>query len=425
MITDRSGKTKTALLMLVISLVIFTGCTRKHNLTGNNWSDSRPLVTTDTTFTMGYSYGYESKVTGSESRIICGTENGIEAMAMLQFIELPDSISVVGQPTLKLIATRRSLARRSPLILSFYRINQVWSADSTALITDADLSPLPIANFTVQDTLGSNADTLTVANITIPIPNAVIEDIANGVGVDTLGMGIAIKVVNPGWLEFKSNETARGATLAFTYRNSGETTDNEYSKHPSLDSYRITGTQADLADDVWGIRNLLPQRMYFKFNLPQHIFVDSTGTQMSAQDIKRMTINKAELVLYPKNNPYYTSYLADGILKWHLSSFYPYNVTRDTLTTPVKLTDSDLEMITNTLSTTPASLIDTVGVRIDITAIMQGITSGDIENNGVVVKSLQEMKNYGNLEFWHYTDAPAGKKPYVKITYTPPYLKSR
>jgi hypothetical protein len=408
MITDRTGLAKVLWLIALITMIIITGCTRKNNLTGNNWSDARPLIAADSSFTLGYSYTQSAKVKGSEVKLLCGLDNGIEAVALMQFIDLPDSITVVGQPVLKIYAVRRSATRRNPLVLSFYRINKVWRADSTALVTDTDLVPLAITDFTVQDTVSLGGDSLSVN-----IPNAVIEEIANGAEADSLGFGIAMKVVNPGWLEIKSNEGLNGPLLAFSYTRPDAATPVEYSKRAQKDSHRITGDQDDVTDYVWSMKNLLPQRMYFKFNLPDSIFADSTGAHLSQADIKRMTINKAELVLYVKNNPYFTTASC---------GFFPYIVTRDSLTAPLVLVDENLELIVNTLSS--STIVSGDSVRIDITAIMQGFTSGDKTNRGIVVKSLQEMLNYGNIEFWHYTNAPAGKKPYVKITYTPPYLKS-
>jgi hypothetical protein len=69
--------------------------------------------------------------------------------------------------------------------------------------------------------------------------------------------------------------------------------------------------------------------------------------------------------------------------------------------------------------------VDDDSVRIDITAIIHSFTSGAKPNYGIIIKSLQEMTNFGSLEFWDFDTAPAGKKPYVRVIYTPPYLKAK
>ncbi|MBM4399469.1 MAG: hypothetical protein FJ041_03960 [Candidatus Cloacimonetes bacterium] len=62
-------------------------------------------------------------------------------------------------------------------------------------------------------------------------------------------------------------------------------------------------------------------------------------------------------------------------------------------------------------------------IKLDITAIMQGYTSGDLNNNGIVVKCISEALNFGKIEFWtDADDTPDDKKPYIKIIYTPPFL---
>lgn len=227
------------------------------------------------------------------------------------------------------------------------------------------------------------------------------------------GFNLAIKTVNGGWLEYKAAELGTyGPLLAFKYTVPDDTTHYSYSQRPVKDSYRITGTQAALAGNTWKLKNLLPQRMFFRFNLPNNIFVDQNGNTISDLDRKRMTINKAELVLFVKNNPYYNS---------KVCYFYPYRVKPDTIALPQVLSDSDLEVMPLTYSS--GRIVNVDSIKIEITPSIQAFTSGDRANNGVVVKCTSEMLNFGNLEFWHYSNAPAGKKPYIKIQYTTPFLK--
>jgi hypothetical protein len=391
---------------LLLMLVVISACTKRDNLTGDNWSGIKPKIAVDTSFVMGYSYTHDGKVKGTEQHLLTGVENGISAIAVMNFSGLPepDSMTVIEQPTLKLVASRRSPLGRTPLVLSFYKLAQNWAADSTANIEDTNISPLEIADFTVQDTIHTGGDTLTVN-----IPPALI----NSWKTDNVdGFNIIVKALNGGWLELKSNEISNGALLTFKYQAVGDTDTLEYSQRPSKDSYRITGMQDNLVDNVWNLKNLLPQRMFFRFGLPDAIFSDMNNETLDAADLKRMTINKAELVLFVKNNPYYETVKC---------FFYPYHLKADTLVSPTVLTDSNLEAITHTLST--GVVVDKDSVRIDITAITQAYTSGDKDKNGIVVKSNQEIQNFGSLEFWHYSNAPAGKKPYVRVTYTPPFLK--
>jgi len=394
------------LSLLLVLFIIISGCTKRRNLTGDNWSGVKPLIAVDSVFTMGYSYTTEGKVTGAEQHLITGADNGISAIAVVRFSGLPepDTMTVIGQPTLKLVASRRSALGRTPLALSFYKLAQNWVADSTANIDDANISPIDIADITVQDTIQTAGDTLTV--------NVPISVLQNWQTAEVEGFNLVIKAINGGWLELKSNEISNGALLSFKYQLTGSTDTLEYSQRPIIDSYRITGEQNTLSENVWKLKDLLPQRMFFRFGLPDAIFKDMNNEPLDTTDRKRMTINKAELVLFVKNNPYFST---------SKCFFYPYHVKVDTLASPAVLTDSNLESIVHSLTT--GTIVESDSVRIDITAITQAYTSGDKAKNGIVVRSAQEMQNFGNLEFWHYSDAPAGKKPYVRIAYTPPYLK--
>ena len=400
------------LTILLVLLMVMSGCTKRHNLTSDNWSNLRPLSTVDTSFVMGYSYTHDVDVTGLETQLICGSENGIEAMSILNFTGLPDSLVVIGQPTLKIIATRRSAVGANPLNLSFFKLNQDWAVDSTDVITDANITPLAVPDFTVPNTIPTGDSTITT--MFVNIPTSVIE---NWETTDVTGFNPVIKASVGQWMEMLSNEGLNGPLLHFKYHEPGDTVTYSYTSHPSKDSYRITGTQTNLSNNVWGLKNLLPQRMFFRFGLPANIFTyqDSTLSDsdniLSDTDRKRMTINKAELVLYLKNN---SSYYKDK-----KCVFYSYHVLSDTLVSPVVLTDADLEGIGNTSEYT---ITDSSFVKIDITDIVMAYTSEERANNGIVIKTKSEMQNFGKLDFWSYVDAPAGKKPYIKITYSAPYF---
>lgn len=392
------------LTLMIIIITITFACTKKDNLTGDNWSGIGPQIAIADSFNLAYSYTHEGSVKGTEGYIICGSEDDIEAISVLRFTGLQEEMTVIEQPTLKIVATRRSpLETRSPLELSFHKLNQNWAPDSTDLISDANIIPLDIPDYVVADSVSSLGDTLTV-NISADI-------IQNWETTDVTGFNLVIKAEEDGWLEFKANEIANGALLTFKYRVPDDTTTYTYNQRAYKDSYRITGTQDNLEDDL-KLKNLRPQRMYLKYTLPNTIFIDTLGVPLNTTDRQRMTINKAELILFVKDNPYYNDVVC---------YFYPYRVKKDTLAVPTVMTDSDLEAVAYTYSS--GTKITADSVKIDITAITQGFTSADLQNNGIVIKNNAEMMNFGNVEFWHYSDAPAGKKPYVKIYYTIPFLK--
>jgi hypothetical protein len=318
---------------------------------------------------------------------------------------LRDSITVTNQATLKAYINRVSTL---PLTVSLNKVVTEWAADSTYLIQDTDIQAIPLAP------VGIDSSAVKRDSVVFNLPA---ETIQGWKLTGVTGLNFALKRNSgEGWVEFKAVELSKGTALSFNYKVPGDTVTYKYSQSPTRDSYQYIGTATSLYPDSWRLKNLLPQRLYARFELPQ--FVDTEGVALSAADLKRMTINKAELVLFTKNesaNPYYQD---------KTCYFYPFNVKHETLITSpyVISTATDLERITNTISSyKKASVNDSVSIN--ITAIVQGLTSGKIAlNNGVVIVNNSELLNFGTLEFWHYSNAPAGKKPYVKVYYTAPFL---
>jgi len=124
-------------------------------------------------------------------------------------------------------------------------------------------------------------------------------------------------------------------------------------------------------------------------------------------------VNKAEIVLHIKNNDYYNSSTS--------YSLYPFNVVKDSINSPLTLLKSDYETLVYTSNS--IGIIKGDSLTVDVTPIIQAYTSGEKIPKGIMIQSFQERKNFGTLEFWDCNEStPAEKKPYIKITYTPPYL---
>ncbi len=401
------------LLWLAITLLALAGCIKKNNPTGNNWSNVRPVSLTDTLdMVAGYSFAGSGKVTGTESSLLCGDYNGIESVAFMRFTGLPAQgtfhipSSYQDSTFLALTLTKRSPAQRYPVNLSVYKLNQSWTADSTYVIQDANLTLISQSVFTVPDTV-LTAGTV----IKIPIPMAQIESWRSE--ADTLGLTLAIKTGAYSWVEMMSLETGRGPQLSFVYRKDGETNTDEikYEQRPTRDSYRLPAEEeAPLLTDRWIVDNINPSRIYMNFAIDNSWFKDMHGNVMDELQRKRTTINRAQLVLHVKNNPYYGS-----------NTTYKFRADRvnDSLdvTVPVKIEDSQLATGLKT-----EQLIRGDSLVVDITPIIQAYSSGNKVPYGIVIRSLQEMLNYGKIEFWHFEDAPPDKRPKLRLTYTPPYL---
>ncbi|OQX71957.1 MAG: hypothetical protein B6D62_00715 [Candidatus Cloacimonas sp. 4484_275] len=62
---------------------------------------------------------------------------------------------------------------------------------------------------------------------------------------------------------------------------------------------------------------------------------------------------------------------------------------------------------------------------VDVTAIVQKITSGDYENHGFLLKSIFENKDYSYVEFASKNYQEEALRPFLRIIYTPPFLDER
>ncbi len=397
-------------VLLVLMIVLISGCTRKNNLTGDNWSDIRPQVFTDSLFTLGFSYGDTVKVSGFEGSLLAGNYGGAEAVAMMRFTGLPETttLAAVSEAKLTLTLKRRSAEPRNPLTLEFKKLLWPWTADSTFAIADTSLIASGIEPFVVP-----NVPVGTDSTLTITLPAALIQNWKHS---GSTGLNLAIKTDEGGFAEFYSIDSGtQGPKLSFKYRlttDSATATMKTFESYAISDSYRVDTTISPVEANRWIFRNISPSRIFAKFAINNSKFRNMQGAALDSVALKRVTINRAELIFYVKNNPYYsnnTNY-----------SLRAFNVTRDSINSAQYLASSDYQLLS--LSSISSGRITADSVVVNITPMVQGYVSGDLENLGIMIRSLQEMQNFGELELWHFLDAPAGKKPYIRVRYTTPYL---
>ena len=397
--------------LILLGILLLSACTTKTNPTGNNWSDVRPISFRDSTsFVAGYSYPAVVSVKGNESNLLCGNWNGVEAVALMRFTGLPTEFSIPAgyqdSTYLELTLVKRSPLIRYPVNLSVYKLDQSWAAESTSLVQDAAMRLITLQEFTIPDTISSSG-----TEINIPIPTNEIEDWRSE--ADTLGLSLVVKTGAASYVEIRAAETGRGPQLRFKYRldsDTAETEDREFKSRATRDSYRLDADLAPLLPDRWVISNFQPSRIYVNFALDSTLFQDNQGNQLDPQQYRRATINHAELVLFVKENPYYGSSLQ-------------YSLRGDRMNDSLDI--ANLVEITDAQTSTgliTQSFIRGDSLVVNITPIVQAWTSGDRQNFGVVIRSLHELLNFGELELWHFSDAPAGRKPKLRVTYTPPYL---
>jgi len=403
----------TILSLLALMLIMVSGCTTKDNPTGNNWSDILPQsFTDDSSFDLGFSFGTEVEVKGDETNLLCGDFNGIEVVTVAHFSALPDSFAIPNTRSyadstwLQLTVIRQAPLRRTPTVLSIYKLDQYWKEDAASEVLDANMTQIG-ETFTLPDSVSSSG-----TDIKIPIPIEVL----NGLNAaDQDSISIVIKA-NPGsYAELRSRSTGRGPLLRFKYRaissdGSVATEDSEYSSRAIKDSYRTDAEVAPVVPDQWMISNLGPSRVFVRWVDNWNHFKDQDGTTLSEARRKQVTINKAELIFYTDDNPYYA-----GLVQYSLKAD---RVESDSITAPMQILPAHVSSGT----TTSTSFVKGDSIVVDITTHMQGFVNGKKTNRGLVIRSEQEMQNFGELGLEHFLNAPAGRKPKLRVIYTPPWL---
>ena len=403
-------------LLLVATLflaIILGGCINDHNPTGNNWSNVRPMsFTTPLDIVAGYSFPGSGSIKGTETSLVCGNYNGIESVAFVRFTGLP-SVGTFHIPEayqdstyLNLVLTRKFSESRNPVEVKIYKLNQSWAADSTNLIQDSNLSLITPQSYTITDSISSAG-----TQIKIPIPVAALEQWTSE--ADSLGLTLAIKTGENSYIEFKSRESGAGPKLHFLYRTTDENpTEKKYDQYCNKDSYRIDEETAPIITNQWILSNIPPSRIYLYFPMNFSLFQDTEGNPLNEIQLKRTTINHAELILYVKENSYYGT-----------STQYRLRADRvnDSLDINTAITVLDEQVASGIIT---QSFIRGDSLVVNITPLIQAYTSGDKMNYGIVIRSMQELINYGKIELWHFNDSstPAEKQPKLRVTYTPPFL---
>ena len=229
-------------------------------------------------------------------------------------------------------------------------------------------------------------------------------------------------------IEFYSSEgdAEYQPELRFSYK--VEESDEEFTSWSSsivYDGMFYKSTLDDLEDfEVFGdsliLRNISPTKMFIGLDIGLEDFIsysDTTGID-TPEDLNRMTVNRAELVLQAKSAKYFSSNTIYAM---------PYLMTDSSwVATPeagnIPVYEEQFEYISGT--STSSDSLENNEFRIDITETLQAyITDGDEhEGFGIIFFSARENRDFSVVRFYNQ-DAEESKKPYIELIYTPPLLR--
>ena len=410
--------------IMIMSLIMIS-CTQKDNVVGTGGSGD--IIPLDITIDHNYfseMYSYEDSCAYSNSStMVLGKYNGETAYSLLRFTSLPDSSHQITSVSISLKIKDSYEFDNTTLKLA--KINDIewyenatwwiasdstdWNGESFSDAVYTDLLPEEYQIYCEEDSINIVLDTLI-------LKDWIYEE-------DNINSGLVIySDTDDSFMEIYASEYSndKNPILTFEYRETEadilvtETIETCY----DCMIYEIDNDYAKM-DSTLIISNIQPINVYTKFEGIDSILVSvaiDSGYVNENDDIElfkqRITINRAELVLNNNNpNPNPNSYPISGSI--YLS---PYFVTTETL----NLNDQEIPLLTNDdiddlYISSSNDTLHSEQITIDITKVIQYYISGEYDNNGIVLKSLNVNDNFIHTEFDMF--------PEIRITFTPPYIE--
>ncbi|OPX29978.1 MAG: hypothetical protein B1H06_00635 [Candidatus Cloacimonas sp. 4484_143] len=408
-------------IIMIISLIMIS-CTQKDNIVGTGGSGNlTPLnVTIDqNSFTEMYSYEDSCAYSNSNTMLV-GKYEDETSYSLLRFTSLPDSFYEISNVRISLqIKDRHNFDIVDNMTLQLANINDIewyenatwWtSSDSTDWNNGEHFSETDYTDYWpgVYE-IECEEDSINI----IFSNSSILEEWIN----EDVNSGLVIYSYTDGFLELYTSEYSndKNPILTFEYR---ETAEDTLITKTIQTCYDCMIYETDNNYEKWEnelkISNIQPINIYTKFDIMESIFTDVLPADYVIADddtilfLQRITINRAELIL---NNDGVNTYPLDGSI-----SLSPYFVTSDTINTDITeiplLTNDDIDdlYISSTTDT-----LNSEQFIINITKVIQYYISGEYDNNGIVIKSLNVNDNFIHTEF--------DLEPEIRITFTPPYLE--
>ncbi len=408
---------------ILIMILVIIGCTNKSNLVGtgeNEGPEPESVIIGSEYFSSFHSFEDSLKNFNTDRTVIgnyekYGTVN--QAVSLIKFTSLPDSFYAIEDANLILsIKNKHNFDIIDNTTLKIGRIinenwyestalwkeptdSTSWSGDDFSLFDGDDFELIPDLVMTLEED-----------SLVIDIPEYLIE---NWIDADTLNFGLAFYTPDSDcFLEINSSENGNDDLKPFiTYEymeadtNTTFTTQTVYASHDITifytdDEYAAFPGQLILSD-------IQPIKMFIKFEVPDSIFIP-VEIEDPELYMQRLTINKAELILYNSEN---NQYPAAGTIY-----IDPFIVTTDTVdlnyTDPYSpfMTSDDYEDL---FISSSSDSLGTEEFKIDITKILQKLTAGEYEKYGIMLKSIYECRDFMHLEF--------ETEPEIRIIFTPPF----
>ncbi|RLC52970.1 MAG: hypothetical protein DRZ79_00280 [Candidatus Cloacimonadota bacterium] len=400
------------LIVFLIFVFILAGCTKKKNTVGipNENIQPQEIVLNSTFIEDCFSFEDSCRNYNENTNLIFGSFHGTQTYSLLRFANFPDSVvSFSGNANLKLYL--KDKVNSENIALQMGKIEENWLEDKATWFTATDstdwTSPGDFFSEIIPEEWNITEDTLSIS-----FSCELIEDWINS---DSTNFGLVLfSSADSSFLEINSSETDKAPLLTFDYFTVQEDTMKTYSAAPVSDTF-IFSSDNDYAkfENRIIISDIQPIKTFIKFNISDSVFMnyENSGIENN-DDFRRMTINRAELIFHKTEEDFYLS--GDELI------LRPYPVLSENPDIPF-VYGEDYEYLMGSSSDS----LNTDEFVVDVTAIVQKITSGDYENHGFLLKSIFENKDYSYVEFASKNYQEEALRPFLRIIYTPPFLDER
>ncbi len=411
---------RTVVVIMIISLIMIS-CTQKDNIVGSGGSgEHTPLnITIDHNY-FNEIFSYEDSCAYSNSNtMIFGIYNEETSYSLLRFTSLPDTSFEVANVNISLeIKNRNNFDIVDNTTLKLARINDIeWYENATWWVASDSTDWNNSEYFSETDYTDLLLDEYEVEceedSIFITLNTNILLDWIN----EDVNSGLVIYSDTDGFMEIYASEYSndKNPILTFEYRETQEDTLTTVTIETCYDCmvYEIDNNYIKFENEL-KISNIQPINIYTKFDILESTFTDVLPVDYIIENadtalfLQRVTINKAELIL---NNDGTNTYPIDGSI--YLS---PYIVAIDTINTDLpEIPLLSYEDIEDLYISSTSDTLQSEQINIDITRVIQYYISGEYDNNGIVIRSLNVNDNFIHTEF--------DIEPEIRITFTPPYIE--
>lgn len=404
----------------ILLIILVVSCTQKINPVGTGENeDPIPVNLPLDSFNRFISYEDSIKNSNSYNLLIGKYESNTQnncAISLLKFTALPDSVSMIENTNLSLtVNNRHNFDNINENTLKIGRVVSTnWYETETNYFMPTDSTNWSSSTFSEEDyvLLEDLTYSFTEDSLDISLPSNVVE---NWISADTTNYGLVLfSETDDSFLELYSSEfsSEHAPSISFDYKVTEDDTLESYYQNVDHDVFIYSSDeQYSIFDSTIKLSNIQPIKSIIQFEIEESLFTDPDilgdyVIEDTTSYLQQLTINSAELVLSSMTEENYplsgTMYIKPNLVL--LDSLQLVNQ-------PILTTDDYTGLTTNSYS-------DSLGsdeFKIDITSIFQTFLSNEYENNGIVLESLYEDKNFIHQEF--KTDEIE-----IRVIFTPPFI---